>query len=116
MGCSATCPAQPVAHCPGRLVPSGACPMSTSVRSPRLARVLGMTVALALLAGLAPARADLIFFKDGFVLQGKVLRESTSVFESGQMIQLDRDSFFVDDYARCIFFSRLHVQTTEKKD
>jgi hypothetical protein len=82
----------------------------------RSAALLGAVFALAAPTG---SRADLVFFKDGFVLEGKVNQEGTKVFEGGHMIEMGKDSFFVDDYARRMFFSRFHVMRengVHKKD
>jgi pimeloyl-ACP methyl ester carboxylesterase len=69
------------------------------------------------LAGLAGAvRADLIFLKDGHVLQGKVRREGTSVWDPGSrdFHWVPKGFFLVDDGPRRIYFSPSRVSIVEK--
>jgi hypothetical protein len=68
---------------------------------------------LPLVAGLAAvflppaARADMIIFKDGFVLQGKVVREKKTIVDpaSGQAVELNEGFFQIYDGARQVVFS-----------
>ncbi len=53
----------------------------------------------------APARADLFFFKDGFVVEGRAVREGTTVVEDGGAVWMPQGFFFIDDLGRRIYFS-----------
>lgn len=92
-----------------------------SMRTPaRPGRLLGFVLVLALgwLASL-PARGDLIFLKDGFVLEGQVKRESVAEFDkaSGEMIIIPKGfSFYVDDSPRRIYFGHTMVGDTKARD
>ena len=81
--------------------------MCSSLRGP----AVGLLLALA-----AAARADLIFLKDGFVIQGKVHRESTSMLDphSKETITIPKGFFYVDDGARRFYFSPRQVQDVDK--
>jgi pimeloyl-ACP methyl ester carboxylesterase len=81
-------------------------------RSPALAAAAAVLAALA--AG--PARADLIFLKDGFVLQGQVRRESVTQFDpySKEPVIIPKGFFLVDDGPRKIYFSPSQVRIVEK--
>jgi pimeloyl-ACP methyl ester carboxylesterase len=74
--------------------------------------------AAALLAALAagPARADLIFLKDGFVLQGQVRRESVTQFDphSKEPVVIPKGFFLLDDGPRKIYFAPSQVRIVEK--
>jgi hypothetical protein len=63
-----------------------------------------------------PARADLIFFKDGFVVQGQVRRESVAEFDpqSKEMFTMPKGFIFIADGPRRIFFSPTQVRIAEK--
>src|SRR5215813_7926004 len=52
------------------------------------------------------ARADLIFFTDGYVLQGKVVRQTTTELDSatGELFTIPRGFYFVDDGPRRVYF------------
>jgi pimeloyl-ACP methyl ester carboxylesterase len=63
-----------------------------------------------LLAPATPSRGDLIFLKDGFVLQGKIRREGKTVVEGGEAVWLPQGFFLIDDSARRIIFSHTQVQ------
>lgn len=76
------------------------------------------TVLAAFLVSSVPVRADLIFLKDGTVLQGTIKRESKLEVDA----QNPRESFiiptghyWVDDGPRKMYFSQGLVGTTEKK-
>jgi pimeloyl-ACP methyl ester carboxylesterase len=88
--------------------------MPNPVRPPRPA----LLVALAAL-GLLPAaaRADqpkvgLIVFKDGFSIQGYIVREKKTITDqaTGQPVQLAEGFFLVDDLARRIIFSPSRIE------
>ncbi|MFO0927760.1 MAG: hypothetical protein U0736_12100 [Gemmataceae bacterium] len=66
------------------------------------------------LAGVA--RADLIFFKDGFVLQGQVRREYTSEFDpvSKDMTLIPKGFLMLDDGPRRMYFSPSQVRIAER--
>jgi pimeloyl-ACP methyl ester carboxylesterase len=90
------------------------------MRTPSLIRAAGLLLAGAVVA-LAPldlARADLVYLPDGFTLQGKVKRESTSITDpSGQIIVLAKLNGFylVDDGARRVVFSGSQVQDVDDR-
>ena len=76
-------------------------------------RLIVLAVALAL-PGLV--QAELIFLKDGFVLQGKVRRESVVEFDpvTKEMISIPRGFFMVDDGVRRVYFSPRQVSIVER--
>src|SRR4051794_397674 len=82
-------------------------------RSAALALLLGL-----LLLGLATttAEADLIFFKDGYVLQGMVRREGTSEYDPGSrdMTWMPKGFYFVDDGPRRVYFTPTQVAIVER--
>src|SRR4051812_25141013 len=69
-----------------------------------------------LLAG--PVHADLLFFKDGFVIEGRVRRESKVEFDpvAREPIVIPQGFFLLDDGARKIYFSPTQVRIVEKKE
>jgi pimeloyl-ACP methyl ester carboxylesterase len=76
---------------------------------------------LALVLGLSPmrsARADLIFLKDGFVLEGRVRRESVTEVDpfSKEPFVIPKGFFLIDDGARRVYFSPTQVRIVEKKE
>jgi pimeloyl-ACP methyl ester carboxylesterase len=74
-------------------------------------------LAVVLLTGLyGAARGDLIFLKDGYVLQGRVRREGINEWDAtGKDFHwVPRGFFFVDDGPRRIFFSPSQVSIVEK--
>jgi dienelactone hydrolase len=88
--------------------------MRNPVRPPRPA-LLAALAGLALLP--AAARADqpkigLIVFKDGFTLQGYIVREKKTIIDqaSGQPVQLAEGFFLVDDLARRVIFSPSRIE------
>src|SRR3954471_6105385 len=67
--------------------------------------------------GLASAaRADLIFFKDGYAVQGKVQREGTSEYDktAGEFTFVAKGFYFVDDGPRRVYFSPTQVAIVER--
>jgi hypothetical protein len=77
-----------------------------------------LSTILPLTAAVHPARAELLFFKDGFPVEGKVTREMTIEFD-----QVGRDAyympkgfFFLNDGPRRIFFSPARVRYVSEKD
>ncbi len=84
----------------------------------RRRRSHALSAAAALLAALAagPARADLIFLKDGFVLQGQVRRESVTYFDphSKEPVIIPKGFFLLDDGPRKIYFATSQVRVVEK--
>ncbi len=73
----------------------------------------GLLTAFALAA---PARADLIFFKDGYVLQGKTRREGVTELDSitKEFYFVPKGFYVVDDGPRRIYFSPRQVSLTER--
>lgn len=64
-----------------------------------------------------PVRADLLYFKDGFVLQGKVKRESKVQFDfhARDMIIIPKGFPFFDDGPRRIYFHHNALRDVEGK-
>ncbi|HLJ92686.1 MAG TPA: PHB depolymerase family esterase [Gemmataceae bacterium] len=91
-------------------------------RIPRLRGALGILLSgvLCLLCSWNANSADLVIFKDGYTLQGKIKRETTYFIDpaSGVQMQVPKlNGFFtVDDEARKIAFSPLQVQEVPDKD
>jgi hypothetical protein len=73
--------------------------------------VLALAICLA-----GSARADLIFLKDGYVVQGTVRREMTSSFDhvSKEMTLIPKGFFMIDDGPRRVYFSPTQVRIIEK--
>jgi predicted esterase len=95
--------------------------MRIAIRASWCRHVLGLALAgvvLPLAASSRPVRADLIFFKDGFALEGRVKREMTLEFDKvgGEMYHMPRGFFFLDDGPRRIFFSPSQVRLVFPKD
>jgi pimeloyl-ACP methyl ester carboxylesterase len=95
--------------------------MRIAFRASWCRHVLGLALAgviLPLATTSPPARADLIFFKDGFALEGRVKREMTLEFDKvgGEMYHMPRGFFFLDDGPRRIFFSPSQVRLVFPKD
>lgn len=65
-----------------------------------------------------PLRADLFFFKDGFVIEGKVQREMTLEFDQvgREAYYMPKGFFFLNDGPRRIFFSPAQVRYIHEKD
>jgi hypothetical protein len=72
--------------------------------------------ALCALAVSTSARADLIFLKDGYVIQGKIRREAVVEFDnvSKEMISIPKGFFMVDDGPRRVYFSPKQVSIVER--
>jgi predicted esterase len=84
----------------------------------RFAALAFLSTILPLAVNPHPLHADLFFFKDGFVIEGKVRREMTLEFD-----QVGRDAyympkgfFFLDDGPRRIFFSPAQIRYISEKD
>lgn len=73
---------------------------------------------LALVTQVSFARADMLFFKDGFAVQGRVKRQMTIEFDQigGEAYHMPKGFFFVDDGARRIFFPPSQVSLVYPKD
>jgi predicted esterase len=70
---------------------------------------------VALVAGTF-ARADLIFFKDGFVIEGKTIREGERKIENNEVLFIPKGFFYVDDMARRTYVCPVQIQEPTKKD
>jgi pimeloyl-ACP methyl ester carboxylesterase len=68
------------------------------------------------LAYAGSAAADLIFLKDGFVLQGKVKREGTVTVDNGQPVWMPQGFFLIDADCRRLYFSPGQVQEVDAKN
>ena len=62
------------------------------------------------------ARADVIYFKDGYFIEGQTVREGERVFEKNESIWIPKGFYFVFDGARNTYFSPVQVQDTAKKE
>jgi pimeloyl-ACP methyl ester carboxylesterase len=73
---------------------------------------------LSLVAASRPARADLLFFKDGFAIEGRVKREMTLEFDKvgREAYHMPKGFFFLDDGPRRVFFSPSQVRFILEKD
>jgi predicted esterase len=94
-------------------------------RRPRIPRAWGRSLTLGLiLSGFflaaVPGRADLIIFKDGFMVHGRILQDKTNFVDpvSGQAFLVARLGGFykVDDGARLIMFSPGQVADAVRQD
>jgi predicted esterase len=95
--------------------------MPIAVRASWCRRLLGLAflgAVLPLVVNSRPARADLLYFKDGFALEGKVKREMVLEFDKvGQeAYHMPKGFYFVDDGPRRIFFSPSQVRYVFSKD
>jgi predicted esterase len=64
------------------------------------------------------ARADMIFYKDGFAIEGQVKRQMVLEFDKvgHDMIHIPKGFFLIDDGPRRIFFSPSQVRLVYPKD
>jgi predicted esterase len=80
--------------------------------------LLSASAAFALV--LSPLQADLVIFKDGYTLHGKVKRQTTGFLDpaSGTAMQVPKLSgfFMVDDDARRVVFSFRQVEDVDEKN
>jgi pimeloyl-ACP methyl ester carboxylesterase len=88
-----------------------------SRRHPLLGLVLLGTVLFVTLSS-RPTRADLVYFKDGFALEGKIKREMTLEFDQvgREAYHMPKGFFYVDDGPRRIFFSPSQVRYPLRKE
>src|SRR5262245_29462680 len=90
--------------------------MTTLTRPwPRAAAVALLVV---LLGALGTARADFLFLKDGFVLSGKLKRETITHVDPiyREPYQVPQGGWFLDDGPRVLYFSPRWVRIAEKKE
>ncbi|HTU21327.1 MAG TPA: hypothetical protein VMG10_24955 [Gemmataceae bacterium] len=95
--------------------------MRIDSRVPPSRRFLSLTLLamfLSLAAGIRPARADLLFFKDGFPVEGQVKRQMSLEFDkvARDVYYMPKGFFFLDDGPRRIFFSPSQVRYVSEKD
>jgi len=95
--------------------------MRIAIRASWCRHVLGLALIGSVLPLAADARrayADMIFFKDGFALEGRVTREMTQEFDKvgGEMYLIPKGFYFVNDGPRRIFFSPSQVRLVFPKD
>jgi pimeloyl-ACP methyl ester carboxylesterase len=74
--------------------------------------------ALVLSLALPAARADFIILKDGYVLQGKVKREHSTLFDevTKEPILVPKGFFMIYDGARKVYFSPSQVRVADNTD
>src|SRR5262245_29168374 len=92
-------------------------PTRSSWTAADFVRVLLAGVLLTTAAG--AVRADLLIFKDGFVIPGKVMREKKTLVDpySGEVVELSEGFFMIDSGARRIVFSPGQLkEAVEDKD
>jgi pimeloyl-ACP methyl ester carboxylesterase len=83
---------------------------------------LGATLSgtLCMVSSWSSSQADLVIFKDGYTLQGKIKRETTHFIDPASGVQMPvpklNGFFMVDDEARKIVFSPRQVQEVPDKD
>jgi predicted esterase len=79
-----------------------------------------LLVLLVAVATDSPARAHVVILKDGFTLQGHVVRETTVISDprSGSVFEMAKPAgfFMIDDEARRIIFSHRQVRDALDKD
>ncbi|MFO0878658.1 MAG: hypothetical protein U0840_15055 [Gemmataceae bacterium] len=82
----------------------------------RLASRVFLTFCALLAIAIPPAGADLIFLKDGYVVQGTVRREVTAELDpvSREMTLIPKGFFMIDDGPRRIYFAPSQVRIVEK--
>jgi pimeloyl-ACP methyl ester carboxylesterase len=65
-------------------------------------------------------RADVVIFKDGYTLQGKIKRETTYFVDPASNVQMNvpklNGFFMVDDEARRIYFSQRQIQDVPDRE
>lgn len=88
------------------------------MRSCKSRTVLGAAMLAGLIAWASAGRADIVIFKDGYVLSGQVAQQNETIVDpvSGQTMRVHKGAFFVGDGARRITFSHQQAQAVEKKD
>src|SRR5436190_22980 len=97
---------------PAELVPVHAEEGASHMRRLAASGLLAMT----LCALAAPAQADLVFFKDGYVLQGKIRREGTNEYDSTSkdFTWMPKGFYYLDDGPRKIYFTPTQVAIVER--
>lgn len=79
--------------------------------------LLGLLALATALYVSAPAAADVVIFKDGFMLYGKVSRDGETITDpGGQAFTIPTGPFFILDGARRVYFSHAHVAKANNKD
>ncbi|HEY7153311.1 MAG TPA: hypothetical protein VH575_05060 [Gemmataceae bacterium] len=95
--------------------------MPIAIRTSRrryLLRLVLLGTVLPAIVSSRPARADLVYFKDGFALEGQIKREMTLEFDQvgREAYHMPKGFFYVDDGPRRIFFSPSQVRYPFHKD
>jgi predicted esterase len=95
--------------------------MSIAIRASWWCRALGLALVGLIVALIVPsrtARADMLFFKDGFAVEGRVKREMEVEFDkvAGEAYYMPKGFIYLDDGARRIFFSQSQVRLVYPKD
>lgn len=90
----------------------------TAMPHPLLFRLIAFAGLVGSLAWAMSARGDIVIFKDGLVLNGKVTREGETITDplSGQAIHVKKGAFFVISGPRRVGFSFTQVQDVDRKD
>jgi pimeloyl-ACP methyl ester carboxylesterase len=75
---------------------------------------------LCILSSRGIGRADLVIFKDGYTLQGKIKRETTYFVDPASGVQMNvpklNGFFMIDDEARRIYFSARQIQEVPDRE
>jgi hypothetical protein len=79
--------------------------------------ILGILLGMAAWLVPSSARADIVIFKDGHIIYGKVSRDGETITDpSGQAFAVPKGPFFILDGARRIYFSHSQVAAANNKD
>jgi pimeloyl-ACP methyl ester carboxylesterase len=96
-------------------------PTDRSDDMPDTSRFRRWIVRAACVALLLPAVAraqpehGLLFFKDGFVIEGEIKREANFMVDHGEGVVIPKGPFFLDDGPRLLFFSPSLIRIIEKR-
>ena len=89
--------------------------MHRNLRS-RCALVRIVAASLLILGLVGAARADLLFLKDGFVIQGQIKRDYKLLVEKGEGVDIPVGPFYIEDGPRRINFSPSQIRIVEKRE
>ncbi len=82
-----------------------------------VAVVLSLAAVVLMLADTELCRADVIYFKDGFILHGRIGQQGETITDklTKEQFWAPKGFFVIDDHARRIFFSRQQVQDVDHR-